>query len=68
METKKWWQSKTIIGGIVAIGSGLAGLLGYNIDQQTQEDLTNIILQVSAIVGGALAVYGRVKARTIIGK
>lgn len=62
IETKKWYQSKAVWGGIVAILSGLAGLVGVNVDEQTQEDITNIIIEASSIIGGVLAIYGRMQA------
>lgn len=62
METKKWYQSKAIWGGIVAVASGLAGLIGVEIDEQTQQDIVNVIVEVGSVVGGVMAIYGRLKA------
>ncbi len=57
--TKPWWKSKGVIGGLVAVIAGLAGLFGVDVDQPV---LTDIILQVGAAIGGVLAVIGRIKA------
>lgn len=58
--TKPWWKSKGVIGGLVAIIAGLGGLFGLDVDQAA---LTDILLQLSAAVGGVVAVVGRFKAQ-----
>ena len=32
MEAKDWYRSKTIWGGLVALGGALAGLFGFDLD------------------------------------
>ena len=59
---KPWWQSKTIWGGAVAVGAGLAGLFGVDIDASTQDGIVQNILSVASGVGGLIAIYGRLKA------
>lgn len=55
-----WYQSRVTIGSITAIVGGIAGLLGYTLDEET----TGLAVTVAmSIVGGALAWYGRWKAR-----
>jgi hypothetical protein len=56
---KAWWESRTIVGSAIVIVSTLAGLAGWSVDSGVT---TDIVLQVAAIIGGALAIYGRVKA------
>ena len=58
-ESKPWWQSRTVIGALVVIVSSAAGLYGIQIDVGA---LTEIILQILALSGGVVAIYGRVKA------
>ena len=48
-------QSKTVWGGLLAIASGALGFFGYSIGIPDQEAIISII-------GGAIAIYGRVKA------
>lgn len=62
METKKWWQSKTIWGGVVAIGAAAAGAFGHAVDQDTQDQVVELIMAIVGAAGGLLAIYGRLKA------
>ena len=58
-EGKPLWQSRTIIGAVVAIVAAVAGFKNIKIDVA---NLTDILVQASIIVGGILAIYGRIKA------
>ena len=61
-ENKKWYLSKTVIGGIVAGIAGIAGLFNFTLDTEAQTGITELIIGMSTLFGSALAVYGRVKA------
>ena len=56
---KPIWQSRTIIGAFVTILALVAGFKNFKIDVA---NLTDILVQVAGLVGGALAIYGRIKA------
>lgn len=61
-DTKPIWQSKTLIGLAVALlGPWIAKKFGLTISDAAQQELVDQIIQG---IGGALAVYGRVKADT----
>ena len=64
MTTKAWYLSRAIWGGIASIASGLGMLFGVEIDP---EQLTDAFIEVSgpvsALIGGAVAVWGRAAAR-----
>ena len=62
METKAWWQSKTIWGGLVAIGSALAGVAGIAISPELQDEIVALVMVIAGGVGGLLSIYGRIKA------
>ncbi|HOV80325.1 MAG TPA: hypothetical protein PK728_09505 [Bacillota bacterium] len=62
MEEKKWWQSKTVWGGIVAIGGAVAGAFGIAVDEATQGEIVDYIMVIAGAAGGLLAIYGRLKA------
>jgi len=62
VETKNWWESRSVWGGVMAVVAGVAGWMGYNVPVELQGLLTDSLLSVVATVGGILAVYGRVKA------
>lgn len=62
-KTKPWYLSRTIIGGIIA---GAAGVLGLTDADAAQ--ITDMAVSAAAVIGGALSVYGRVKATREIEK
>ncbi|MFZ5650158.1 MAG: hypothetical protein ACOY4I_04800 [Bacillota bacterium] len=62
METKKWWQSKAVWGGLVAVGGAVAGAFGIQVDEQTKADIVDCIMVMAGAAGGMLAIYGRLKA------
>ncbi len=61
--TKKWYESKTIIGVLVVVISQLGGLYGYTIDEQAQKDLAELLSVLGTSVGSLIAVVGRLKAQ-----
>lgn len=66
-ESKSWYASKAIWGGVVAILSGVAGVFGYAVSPDDQTQLASILAAVGATVGGAAAIFGRIKASKSIG-
>lgn len=60
--TKKWYESKTIIGVVVIVISQVGGIYGYNFDEQTQKDLAEVLSVLGTAVGSLIAVLGRMKA------
>ena len=67
-DNKAWWQSKAVWGGIVALGSVMAGAFGYTINEGTQDEILQGVLTVIGILGSFMAIYGRMKAEKKIGK
>jgi len=65
-DTKKWWQSSSIWGSVVAIGAVAAGFFGLDLDADAQAGITEAVLAIVAAAGGLLAIYGRVKASSSI--
>lgn len=63
---KKWWQSKTVWGGLVALIAGVAGVFGLAIGTVDQATLTESLTAIAAAAGGLTAVYGRFKAKQTI--
>jgi len=64
--TKPWWQSKTVIGGLVALGAGIAGIFGVALGPDDQAVTTDALVGIAGAIGGLLAVYGRIKANRAI--
>jgi len=59
---KPWWQSRTVIGAAVTLVSGVGAVAGYGISDQTQAQLTDLLAAGGALVGGVLALWGRIRA------
>ena len=68
METKPWWQSKTVWGSAIALLAGIGTLIGLNLDAALQDQLADLLVGLGSFIGGALAWYGRVKATTSLTK
>ena len=67
-EAKKWWQSKAVWGGLVAVLASIANAFGVAIAPEVQGQVADLILTLVGAGGGVLAIYGRVKADTKIAK
>ncbi|SIP94079.1 hypothetical protein SAMN05880590_101337 [Rhizobium sp. RU35A] len=65
-DAKPWYQSKTIWGGLIAILAAVMQASGKEISPASAGDLTEAATNVAGAVGGILAVYGRLSARTNI--
>lgn len=63
-ETKPWYQSKTIIGAIVAAFASVAQVAGLDLSTDLQTEIVDAILLAATAVGAILTVVGRVKAKT----
>lgn len=61
MESKSWYSSKTVWGGLIALVSGLLGIAGITISPEEQELIIMSVTAIASSIGGLLAVYGRIK-------
>ncbi len=66
-QSKPWYQSKTIIGVILMVAGIAAGKFGYDLDDETKNQLAGIIATLGETFGAVLAVWGRVSATKAIG-
>lgn len=64
---KPWYQSRAIWGGIVSIAAPIAGIVGVQIAPDTAADIVTLATTAGGVVGGALSVWGRLRATTPIG-
>ena len=62
MDTKAWYTSKAVWGGLIAVGASIAGGFGVVVGADTQGQIADFIVIGVGAVGGLLAIYGRVKA------
>jgi len=66
-DIKPWWQSKTLWGAIVTIGSAALGLAGLELGETDREALIELLTSLGAVIGGVIAIFGRITARSRIG-
>jgi len=59
---KKWYESRAVWGGLIAVGAAAVGAFGIVVDTETQGQIADLIVVGVGSVGGLLAIYGRVKA------
>lgn len=59
---KYWYKSKTVWGGLIAVGAAIAGAFGVSMDADTQNKIADYIVVGVGAVGGLVAIYGRFKA------
>lgn len=64
---KAWYQSKTVWGALIAIGASLLHMGGLEVDAGTQNELADLLVTSAGVIGGLIAIYGRIAARTEIG-
>ncbi len=65
---KPWYQSRVIWGGIISILTPVAGLLGLEIAPDVASDIAALAAAAGGLVGGGLAIWGRVRATKSIGR
>ncbi len=54
---KSVFTSKTVIGAFVTIAASISLMFGFDIG-----DTNGLVEQISAVLGGVLAIYGRITA------
>lgn len=62
MDSKSWYESKAVWGGLIAVASAAVGTFGVVVDADTQAQIADLIVVGVGAVGGLLAIYGRIKA------
>lgn len=64
--TKPWYASKAVWGGMLAVLFPLLGALGHQLAPEEMAVITDMLAMLGAMVGGVLAIYGRIKARKVV--
>lgn len=63
-ETRAWYLSRGIWGGVASIVAGIGMFFGVEVDaEELTETLMNLAGPLTAVAGGALSSFGRVKAK-----
>lgn len=65
-ESKNWYRSKTIWGGLVALGAAVAGLFGVEIDAAAGSQIASAVTDAVAAAGALIAILGRLDAKSSI--
>lgn len=60
--TKPIWQSRSVIGSVIAIIAMLAGLRGVVLGEAVQAELTDFVMQIIGLIGAGVAIWGRIVA------
>jgi hypothetical protein len=61
-DTKQWYLSKTVWGGLIAVLASLLQATGVDIDPGMQDALADHLVALAGAVGGLVAIYGRFAA------
>ncbi|QBQ54950.1 hypothetical protein [Nitrosococcus wardiae] len=61
-QSKAWYQSRGVWGGVVTIAAAAAGAVGVVISPEQQDLIVNSVVAIATGVGGLLSLYGRLKA------
>ena len=67
LEMKPWYQSKTVWGALIAIGSPLLRHVGFDLGSAEEEQLADALTTLAGTLGGLLALYGRLSATKGVG-
>ena len=59
--------SKTVWGGLLALGAGLASIAGYTITAEDTAQLSELLAGIGSAIGGFVAIFGRIVATKKIG-
>jgi hypothetical protein len=65
-DLKNWYSSKTIWGAVVAILASALHFTGVDIASGDRAQIVDAIVNIAGALGGLLAVYGRVTAKSAI--
>ncbi|MGF0536749.1 hypothetical protein ACQQ2Q_02060 [Agrobacterium sp. ES01] len=61
---KPWYQSKTVWGGLLAVAAPLLRYGGLEVDAEAQGQLADMAVTIAGSIGGLLAIYGRISAKS----
>lgn len=59
MDSKKWYQSSTIVAGYIATLCGIAQLFGIALGPEDQATITAAVVGIGTAIAGITAVVGR---------
>lgn len=66
-DMKQWYVSKTVWGGLIAILASLMQAAGVELDPTIQGDMADNAVALAGVIGGLVAIYGRLTAEKRLG-
>lgn len=66
-QNKSLFASKTIWGALLAIAAPVVGMAGYTMTAADQAEIVTLVTSAMSLVGGAVALWGRITATKRIG-
>ena len=64
-ETKEWYTSKAVWGGVVAMVLGILATAGLDIGSE-QDSIVDLLVQIGVVAAGGIALVGRLFAKSRI--
>lgn len=61
-DQKPWWQSRSVIGSVVAILAVIAGFFHVIVAPEVQSQLVDAVLALVTVAGALVALVGRIIA------
>ena len=65
-DSKKWYESKTILASIVTVIALIAGMFNLTIDTETQQGIVELVTVIVGVFGSTTAIWARIKASKTI--
>lgn len=65
-ETKAWYESKAVWGGLITVAAAIAGAFGVSIGADMQGQIVDYVVLGASAIGGLAAIYGRIRASKVI--
>lgn len=65
-DSKPWYFSKTIWASLIAILAAMGSVMGISVDEETQSQLSEAVVQVVTILASLFAIVGRISATSRI--
>ncbi len=63
---KAWYRSRTVWGALIAVFASVLQAFGIDLGTNAQGQIADAAVTLAGVFGGLLALYGRVKADTVI--
>lgn len=66
LQSKPWYMSKTVWASLVSVAATFGSLLGIDVPEETQRQLSDAMLQLVVLSASLMAIFGRLTASATI--